>query len=174
MLRVWLLAVFLSVPGLAFAETVQAWLLLSADWRESLLSTDLGEKDSLLKTGWKLNGTGNLQAQAEKGAAPLHRLARPGSDATDRYLEYDAAEVEKHVKAGFADEGQLGFVAIKEKTGLVPVHHFQKGEGHLWLIDLTDQSAAEKQGWKNEGVSFWLWPVRTTAIAPAAAAKSVK
>lgn len=157
----------LALPGAAVAATVQAWLLISGDLKDSVISTDPKEKGTLEKGGWKVSGTGNLQTTPEKGAVALHRLARAGTDATDRLLEADAAKVAAHVKSGFTDEGVLGYVSSTAQPGLIPVHHFTKDGKHFWLIDKADQPAAEAKGWKPAGVSFWLWPVSEKA-APAA------
>ena len=168
-IRTFLFALFAMVAfaGAASAATVQAWLLISGDLKDSVISTDPKEKDALENGGWKVNGTGNLQTTPERGAVALHRLARAGTDATDRLLEADAEKVAVHVKAGFTDEGVLGYVSSTAKPGLIPVHHFTKDGKHFWLIDKADQPAAEAKGWKPAGVSFWLWPVSAKA-APAA------
>lgn len=166
---------YLAITASASAGTIQAWLLHSGDWRDSVVSTDPKEKESLEKNGWKLSGTGNLQSEAQKGAAPLHRFARAGKGVTDRMLESNPAKVAQHLKNGYTDEGVLGYVSSEEKPGLKPVHHFTKDDLHFWLIDLRDQPAAEERGWKASGVSFWLWPVAETpapaARTPAPAAK---
>lgn len=124
----------------------------------------------LVKGDWKLNGTGNLQTAAEKGAVPLHRLARSGTDATDRLLEANATKVAAHVKQGFNDEGVLGFVSAEAAPGLLPVYHFTQGSRHFWLMNKQDQAAAEAKGWKASGVSFWLWPVTSQPASTAKAA----
>jgi len=109
--------------------------------------------------GWKLSGTGNLQSASQKNAVPLRRLARSGTDATDRMLETDAAKVPAHVKAGFNDEGVLGYVSSEGKAGFVAVHHFTRDDKHFWAIAPADQAKAKEMGWKPSGISFWLWPV---------------
>lgn len=153
----------LAFPGMGVAATVQAWLLISGDLKDSVISTDPKEKKLLQNGGWKVSGTGNLQTAPEKGAVALHRLARAGTDATDRLLEADAGKLAAHVKSGFTDEGALGYVSSAAKPGLIPVYHFTKDGKHFWLIDKADQPAAEAKGWKPAGVSFWLWPVSATA-----------
>src|SRR5688500_14489566 len=94
------LLALVASSGASFAATAQAWLLISEDWKDSVISTDAGERDALVKGGWKLNGTGLLQGAPQKGVVPLNRLARPGVDATDRMLEPNASKVAGHVKEG--------------------------------------------------------------------------
>ena len=146
----------LAFPGMGVAATVQAWLLVSGDLKDSVMSTDAKEKESLQNGGWKVSGSGNLQTVPEKGAVALHRLARAGT-----------TKVAAHVQSGFTDEGVLGYVSSAAEPGLIPVYHFTKDGKHFWLIDKADQPAAEAKGWKPAGVSFWLWPVSGKA-APAA------
>jgi hypothetical protein len=171
-----ILLTLFALPCAALAGTVQAWLLISSDWKESIVSTDPKERDMLEKGGWKTNGTGILQTSLQKGAAELHRLARPGKDATDRILEADPAKIAAYVKQGFTDEGGLGMVSAEAKPGLLPVYHFTNGERHFWLINKKDQPAAEAKGWKSDGVSFWVWPVSTppAPAAPTTAKSSAK
>jgi hypothetical protein len=153
-----LFALALAPAGL-MAGTTQAWLLLTSNWHESIVSTDPAEKDKLVEGDWRLNGTGNLQTEPGKGLAALHRLTRSGSDGTDRVLETDPARLAADIKAGYHDEGALGFVSTTDQTGLLPVEHFSKDKRHLWLINAADATTAKAQGWKSEGVAFWIWPV---------------
>jgi hypothetical protein len=157
----------LAFPCAAFAGTVQAWLLISGDFKDSVISTDQKERDMLEDGGWKINGTALLQTTPQKGTSDLHRLARAGKDATDRILEADPAKIAAYVKQGFTDEGGLGLVSLESKPGLVPVYHFTKDKRHFWLINKSDQPAAEAKGWKSAGVSFWVWPVTAQPAAPA-------
>jgi hypothetical protein len=166
-----LLIAAVVLPSIAVADTVKAWLLLSDNLRESIISTDPGERDTLQKGNWKLNGVAELQAEKAEGLSALHRMAKAGEDSTDRVLAADESKVAENVKAGYHDEGVVGFVSTTEKTGLVPAYHFTKGERHLWLFDAKDRSTIEGEGWKSAGVSFWVWPV---ASEPAEAKTDAK
>jgi hypothetical protein len=158
--RVFGLLVLLCLgSGTALGQTAQAWLLLSYNMSESVLSTDPKEKGVLERAGWKVNGTALLQLKAEPDTAPVHRLARSGPKGTDRRLEADATRLAAQKKSGYNDEGAMGHVSLKAKPGLIPVQHFTRGDYHLWLFDAADQAAAEKLGWKLDGVDFWVWPV---------------
>jgi hypothetical protein len=159
-----LIALVISVSA-ARAATVtrQVWLLVSADSLDSVLSTDTGERDALIKGNWKLSGTGTLEVEAQPGTVPIRRLFRPGTSATDRILETDPAQVAAHVKAGFNDEGILGYAATQQKPGSVPIHHFTKDGKHFYAIDAGHQSKAEQVGWSPAGVAFWLGPVKSGA-----------
>lgn len=161
------------LPIFASAAANQAWLLVSGDWRDTIITTDYKERDMLTGGGWKISGTGLLQSSANSGGVPLHRMFKPGANPSERLLEIVPSKVAARVKAGFIDEGVLGYVASEEKPELVAVLHFTKENRHFWLIDPKDKAAAERNGWKEEGVSFWLWPVvEEKSAAPAIPKKS--
>lgn len=165
---------FLSLvmlPVIASAATSQAWLLVSGAWNDSIITTDQKERDRLKREDWKISGTGLLQSSAKPGAVPLHRMFNAGSKSVDRLLETRPAKVAARVKAGFIDEGVLGYVASEEKPGLVPVYHFVKEDKHFWLIDPKDKDTAERNGWKEDGISFWLWPVGSAESSATASPK---
>jgi hypothetical protein len=87
-------------------------------------------------------------------------MARASPSGTDRVLSTDTVEVADRVKDGFADEGILGFVVLTQsRPELIPVFHFRKEKKNLWLVGKADQPWAEKNGWKLEGVGFWVFPV---------------
>lgn len=162
----------LAARTIALADT-QAWLLLSHDLRETLVSTDPKEKAHVMEGGWKLNGAARLADEKQPGALPLHRMSRASKDGNDRYLEFDGKKVAALVKDGFIDEGVMGYVSPKEQPGLIPVYRFKNGDNNLWLVDLKDQPAVEKSGWKLDGPAFWAWPANAKA-APAAQTKAMK
>lgn len=150
----------LVLAGLLLTATVcsanvQVWLLLNPDLTDSVLSSDAKERDVLVQAGWKVNGTGSLRLDAEKGAVPLHRMYRQGGG---RMLEVDPASLKNWEKQGYVDEGVLGHASAKAKPGLIPVYHVTKGTTHLWFINPTDQQAALKSGWKPVPTTFWFWP----------------
>jgi hypothetical protein len=159
----------LALPGISLAATIQAWLLISPDFKDSIMSTDTQEKDSLAKAGWKLNAAVLLQSSPDDGLVALHRLVRSGPVATDRYLEAGEAKVAAHKKDGFADEGIIGFVSAEEKPGLVPMLRFTNDGRNIWVVDEKHRAEAVKNGWKAAGVSFWLWPEAAKAQAPSKA-----
>ena len=168
---------FLSLvllPVIASAAASQAWLLVSGDWRDTLMTTDYKERDMLTGLGWKISGTGMLQSSGKPGAIPLHRMFKAGANPADRLLETSPSKVAAQVKAGFVDEGVLGYVASEAEPGLVPVYHYRKQNKHFWLIDPKEKAAAERNGWKADGISFWLWPVTPAESAAASESKEAK
>jgi hypothetical protein len=161
-LKVPLLAglILAALPLIAAAQEAKGWLLLNFTADDSLLVTDPMEKGKLLQDGWKVNSGMVFVSADEPGAKPLHRMARSGDHATDRMLSADAGEIAACVKDGYSDEGVLGSIApAQSKPEQVPVYRFRKEKRNLWLIDETDRAWAENNGWKPDGVGFWVLPV---------------
>jgi hypothetical protein len=147
-----------SLPGIAFANLMPAWLLVSLKSQESIVTTDSSERDKLVEAGWKIDGTGGLQSEGMTGAGPLHRLWRATPNGTERLLETDAAQIPMWVESGYTDEGVVGYVAAAPGDGRVPVYQYRKGDKRLWLADPATQASAKDSGWRLQGVHFWLWP----------------
>jgi hypothetical protein len=151
--------ILLSLPLAAAAQEAPRWLLLNFMADDSLLVADPHEKGKLLQDGWKVNSEMRVLAESEAGAQALHRMARRGDHRTDRMLSANAGEVSECIKLGYVDEGVLGFVALAQtRPELVPVYRFRKERNNLWLIDKSDQPWAENNGWKLDGVAFWVLP----------------
>jgi hypothetical protein len=157
--RVLTALILLGLPLVGAAQEATGWLLLNVTTGDCLLATDPVEKARLQQDGWKLNGALLFLPAAEPGAKALHRLARRDNNGTDRMLSANGGEVAACIKNGFADEGVLGLVAPSQsRPELIPVYRFRKERKNLWLIDKSDQPWAEKNGWKLDGVGFWVLP----------------
>lgn len=142
-----------------------AWLLLSPGADDSLMTLGESEKDSLLKAGWTLEAAGEVKAEQVPHSALLHRMIASGPNSVGRMLESDPVKWEAWKKAGFVEEGQLGFVsAVKVKDG-TPVIQFTQGKKRLWVARGDSAKALESKGWKRQGTQFWIWPVSKPAPA---------
>lgn len=148
----------LLLPLLAFASEVPAWLLLSPDGEDSVMTIAAVEKDALVKSGWRVESAGAVQSELGAGSALLHRLIRKGPHGVTRMLESDPAAVVKWKQAGYVEEGLLGHVAAGDGEGRLAVVQFTKDERRLWLVREVSQEEAKKHGWVRQGVQFWLWP----------------
>lgn len=150
---------WLLLVGSAIAGESQAWLLVTPNREDAVMTLSAQEKEGLVKAGWTIDGTGMVQTESVPDAAQLHRMIRTRPDGIDRMLESDESKVAAWKKAGFVDEGLLGYVAAKEAPERIPVVQFSKGEQRLWLMDAQSQKTAEEKGWKRQGIQFWLWPI---------------
>lgn len=159
-LRAAFAAAFIGLGAVAAQaqQTVQTWLMLKDSSQETFFVTDGVEKARLLKTGWKIDGTGFLLAKPADGTVGMVRFAKGSEMGSDRIFAITPEQGEAAVKAGYAKEGLMGQVSATQITPeMIPVYHFIKGSRNLWLLQKSDQAWAEKSGWKDEGIAFWLW-----------------
>ena len=158
-LRTTVLSLLLGLGAIsAHAQQLQTWLMLNPTSQETFFSTDPGEQTGLVKTGWKVTGTGFLQVNAQPGSAAVKRLVKTTAKGADRIFTTSPEQVSAAIKLGYLDEGTLGQVSITSQgSGLMPVYHFIKDSRNLWLLDKSEPWM-EKSGWTLKGVAFWLWP----------------
>ncbi|MEO6876601.1 MAG: hypothetical protein ABI222_17440 [Opitutaceae bacterium] len=153
-----LVLLLVLLPAVASAAEIQAWLMLNSFGPESLMSTDVLEKNNLVRAGWKVTGTGMLQTEGDANSGQLFRMVKTDSKGVLRMLAVTKAEAEIQVKAGYVIEGALGYVATQTGPGHIAVYRFMKADKLLWLIGSADQTWAVKNGWTREKAVFWLWP----------------
>ncbi|MBA4138610.1 MAG: hypothetical protein C0518_14995 [Opitutus sp.] len=148
---------------LMFAPFAQAdhplWVLIDPASGDSVFSTDAEEKKRLVAGHWKVNAEVRIWSEGAADRSELHRLVRVANDRSSRLVSARADEIATAKRAGFVDEGALGFVALKElNDSLVPVRRFKNGDRFLWLIDEADRAWAENSGWQLVGEDFWVMP----------------
>ena len=149
------------LPLLGAAADIEGWVVLNTGSPanpESILSTDVMEKNGLVRGGWKVSGSGVLQGDEVADSALVFRmfLAQPKGGVV-RMLAVTKEEADTRTKLGYVTEGALGHVSLKAAPGMVPVIRFSKAGKYLWVISAADQGWAEQNGWKREKVAFWLW-----------------
>lgn len=160
---------FLTIPGLlllvcslfptsGWAEPIAAWVLQRSDPSETIVTTSPEEKAALEKDGWVVDVTGQLEAASVEGSGPLYRLFRPGEKGTDRVLETDVKQIPVWEKAGFRNEGIVGYVAAADGPGRLAVIQYAQGERRMWAISESQQAKLKAAGWARQGTHFWLWP----------------
>ena len=143
----------------SWAQMNQAWIIESADFKETIVSSNPTEKDHLVKDGWKIDGTGMMRTSWVPDSGPLHRLSQSTAKGIDRVLETDVGQLPILKKSGYVDEGLIGFVADSEGPGRIPVIQFSKANRRLWVVGEETQAKLKQEGWIRQGVHFWLWPL---------------
>ena len=157
--RLPLLLLLVVLPAIASAADIQGWLVLNPVLPETVMSTDVMEKNKLVHGGWHVSGTGVLHTDATADTDQVYRMFRPVSTGgVVRMLAVTEAEKNANEKAGFILEGSLGNVPLKAAPGLTAVYRFSKAGKFLWLMSDTDQAWATKNGWARDKAVFWLWP----------------
>jgi hypothetical protein len=156
--RLKLLFLLVALPAVASASDVAAWLVLNpSSSPETILSTDVMEKNNLVRGNWHVTGTGVLQSEGGADTALLYRMILPQPNGgVLRMLAVTKDEMKARLKAGYVTEGELGYVSTKAGPGLIPVVRFAKDNRYLWLISPADQAWAAKNGWTKEKTVFWL------------------
>lgn len=154
--------VFAGAALVARADVVPGWLLVQKDLKATIVCSSAPERDALVAAGWKVEVEAGLRTDGGAGTGPLHRLARATKTGTERLLETDVTKLPELEKAGFADEGVVGYVADSEGAGRAAVIQYAKGERKLWLVTAETQAEAEKAGWKKQGLHFWLFAAPAT------------
>jgi len=153
-----LLLLLVAVPAFASAAEVQAWLVMNPFSGDSLMSTDVLEKNSLVRGGWKVTGAGVLHSEGDADSGMLHRMIKPlAKGGVLRMLVATTEEVNANLKAGYVTEGALGYVSLKAGPGKIAVYRFAKEDRLLWLISAADQAWATQNGWKRERAVFWIF-----------------
>lgn len=155
-----LLVLIMSLTVTVSAADTRAWILLMQNpaTAETIVSTDVNEKDKLVQAGWKLSGTGLLATEAGPDMGMLYRMLR-ATPPVGRRLAVTPEQVAANLEDGFVTEGALGYVVLKTAPDLVAVHCFRKGDRLIWVSGNDEQYWAEKNRWKREGAIFWLRPV---------------
>lgn len=156
------LAVALVAFGAVLAraqQSVQTWLMIHQTSGESFFVTDPIEYTRLTQGGWESDGTGVMLSSALLDAAGMQRLVKGSPEGNDRIFAITPEQVAAAEQAGYHSEGVMGFVSPTNlNPSMVPVYHFTKDSRNLWMINQAGRPAAEKAGWKLQGVAFWLWP----------------
>jgi len=133
--------------------------MLNVTQQESVFVTDPKERVHLTKEGWKLNGEAVLLSVSQPNTAPLQRLVKVSDASVDRIFSISADETKAATKAGYVNEGALGYASpSQDAPAMIPVYRFTKDAKNLWLVNLDDKAWAEDAGWKSQGIAFWLWP----------------
>ena len=133
-------------------KTVDMYRLYNPNSGEHFYTASAGEKDSLVKLGWKDEGIG-WQAP-EKSNTPVYRLYNPNSG--DHHYTTNKAEKDNLVSVGWKDEGigwysddaqSLPIYRQYNPNAVSGAHNFTSSKGENdWLVSL---------GWKGEGIGWY-------------------
>ncbi len=157
--RLKLLLLLVALPAVASASDVAAWVVLNPNGSspETVFSTEVVEKNNLVRGNWHVSGAGIIQTEAGDDTGLLYRMILPlPTGGVLRMLAVTPAEAKARLKAGYVTEGELGYVSTKAGPGLIPVVRYAKENRYLWLISAADQAWAVKNGWTKEKTVFWL------------------
>ncbi|MGG5371253.1 MucBP domain-containing protein [Enterococcus sp. AZ196] len=110
-----------------------------------------GEKNHLVKVGWKYEGIG--WTSPENGSA-VYRLYNP--NAGDHHYTMNVGEKNHLVKVGWKYEG-IGWYSDTKKA--VPLYRAYnpnaKAGSHNYTVNYAEQQNLLRVGWKNEGIAWY-------------------
>ena len=127
---------------------------------EHLFSENGNEVQNLSANGW------NFEQFAWKGEGDAHvyRFYSPWGRGGDHHYTIDKAEVEKCIQSGWSlDEGATLTVSSTQKEGYLPVYRlynpYEQDHYHHFTTDRNEANARIADGWRDEGVAWYVAPV---------------
>ena len=111
---------------------------------EHMYTTDLTERDALIRSGWINEGT-LTTAPIDKNSTPIYRLNKH-----EHIFTASATEKASLIKSGWNDEG-IGWYS-DDKTPRV--YRFQGKNDHFYTADLDGAVRITNLNWAYEGVAF--------------------
>lgn len=140
-------------------ETV-AMRLYNPNTGEHLFSENGNEVQILSANGWSFEQF----AWKGEGDAQVYRLYNPWGRGGDHHYTTDKAEVEKCIKNGWSlDEGATLTVSSTQKAGYLPVYRlynpYEQDHYHHFTTDRNEANARIADGWRDEGVAWYVAPV---------------
>ncbi|MBO1306928.1 glycoside hydrolase family 73 protein [Enterococcus sp. 669A] len=115
---------------------------------EHFYTANAGEKDNLVKTGWKYEG---VAWQAPKSGSPVYRLYNP--NAGDHHYTLNAAEKNMLVDKGWKYEG-ISWYSGGEVDLLRLYNPNAKAGSHHYTANVGEKDNLVKAGWKYEGFAW--------------------
>lgn len=148
---------------LAFADSAEAadmHRLYNPNSGEHFYTANTGEKNHLVKVGWKSEGIGWI---APSSGNAVYRLYN--KNAGDHHYTMNANEKNHLVKVGWKYEG-IGWYSDAKKA--VPLYRAYnpnaKAGSHNYTVNYAEQKNLLKHGWRNEGIAWY--GIKKTTPAP--------
>ncbi len=90
------------------------------------------------------------------GTAPLYAMT---SSTGDYFYTTDAREhANAQTQYGYTDKGIIGYIATTQQTGTVPLYRMLGPNGqHFYTTDQSERTGALGAGWKDEGITGYIW-----------------
>ncbi|WP_257467932.1 hypothetical protein [Bifidobacterium thermophilum] len=109
------------------------------------------ERDSLVKVGWRSEGTGWV---APVSGAPVYRLYNPYVAGGDHHYTMSVRERDALVKAGWRSEG-VGWYSGGSVKVLREYNPYARTGTHNYTTDAKENTALVKAGWRAEGTGWY-------------------
>ncbi|KFJ06016.1 fused hypothetical protein [Bifidobacterium thermophilum] len=133
------------------ADTVAMYRLYNKYTGEHFYTSSSVERDSLVKVGWRSEGTGWV---APVSGAPVYRLYNPYVAGGDHHYTMSTKERDALVKAGWRSEG-VGWYSGGSVKVLRQYNPYAKTGTHNYTTDPREDTALVKAGWRAEGTGWY-------------------
>jgi Rib/alpha/Esp surface antigen-like repeat protein len=134
------------------AETEPMYRLYNPNSGEHFYTASGGERDHLVRVGWRSEGTG--WTAPAKSATPVYRLYNP--NAGDHHYTMSRGEHDALVKVGWRDEG-IGWYS--SDSGVVPLYRQYnpnaKAGAHNYTTSKAESDYLVRVGWNYEGIGWY-------------------
>lgn len=107
----------------------------------------------------------NAATRPGPGLVAVHRMYSPTSQDFVWISDPDELIVARD-RLGFQDQQIDFYASVTPNSCLVPVWRLSNGTFHRHLTDKSKVDALAKQGWRNEGVTFWAAPSGGSSALP--------
>lgn len=148
------LVVGFSFASLAFADNAEAaemHRLYNPNSGEHFYTANVGEKNNLVRVGWKSEGIGWI---APSSGNPVYRLYNP--NAGDHHYTLNLGEKNHLVKVGWRYEGVGWYSDTKKSVKLYRAYNPNAKSGsHNYTVNYGEQKNLLRVGWRDEGVAWY-------------------
>ncbi|WP_081814833.1 hypothetical protein [Bifidobacterium thermophilum] len=133
------------------ADTAVMFRLYNRFTGEHFYTSSSVERDSLVKVGWRSEGTGWV---APVSGAPVYRLYNPYVAGGDHHYTMSVRERDALVKAGWRAEG-VGWYSGGTVRVLREYNPYARTGTHNYTTDPREDTALVKAGWRAEGTGWY-------------------
>ncbi|MGO5192971.1 InlB B-repeat-containing protein [Bifidobacterium boum] len=133
------------------SDTVVMFRLYNKYTGEHFYTSSLVERDSLVKVGWRSEGTGWV---APVSGAPVYRLYNPCVPGGDHHYTMSVGERDALVKAGWRAEG-VGWYSGGSVKVLREYNRYARTGTHNYTTDPREDAALVRAGWRAEGTGWY-------------------
>lgn len=148
------LVVGFSFATLAFADSASAadmHRLYNPNSGEHFYTANVGEKNNLVRVGWKSEGIGWI---APSSGNPVYRLYNP--NAGDHHYTLNLSEKNHLVKVGWRYEGIGWYSDTKKSVKLYRAYNPNaKAGSHNYTVNFAEQKNLLRVGWRDEGIAWY-------------------
>jgi len=140
--------------GRAYGARIPLYRSSDSKGLRHLYTTDESERNA---HGFHAEGpAGYILTSQRPGVVALHRMTGRNGDTL---LTVDLNEQARMRRAGYRENGIVGYLASTEFRGTEPLYRLVNSDGsvHLFTTSRSEIGRFQEQGWKEEGITGYIW-----------------